>query len=245
MTHEEIEQGDIAEEYVRGRLSPQDRAAFEDHYFACDDCFDKVQAIDRLASGVRNAVREGALPLSGHGRTGWYEPAFYLSAAASLVLSAALGWSLLRERPRLESELSLERQASVEGRRKLAALEQQLSARAAPKPLAALPNLPLFMLESTRAQQAQPFRVPEPSPQIALWMEPPAAPAASVYRLEIRNAADQLVETVEGSKTNSYGALAIAIPSERLKPGKYAARLYRVQASGPSLVADYRFEIVR
>lgn len=245
MTHEEIEQSDIAEEYVRGRLSPEARSAFEDHYFACNDCFDKVQAIDRLASGVRNAVQEGELPLSGHNRTGWYEPAFYLSAAASLVLGAALGWSLLRERPRLESELSIERQSGEEGRRKLAALEQQLSARAAPNPLAALPNLPLFMLESTRAQQAQTFRVPQPSPQIALWMEPPAAPAASVYRLEIRNAADQLVETVEGSKTNSYGALAIAIPAERLRPGKYEARLYRMQSGAASLAADYRFEIVR
>ena len=58
---------------------------------------------------------------------------------------------------------------------------------------------------------------------------------------EIRDAAGAMVQVVEGARTNAYGALAMSIPAEGLKAGRFAGRLYR----GGALVADYRFEVVR
>jgi hypothetical protein len=48
MTHDEVEQREIVELYVRKRLSPEDRGAFQEHFFACDSCFDQIQTMERF-----------------------------------------------------------------------------------------------------------------------------------------------------------------------------------------------------
>lgn len=236
MTHEEIERRDIAEEYIRGRLNAQERAAFEDHYFACDACFENVQRLQQFAAGIHDAAQTGALPPLTN--TNWLQPAFYAAAAAAVAMAAGLGWTLLRERPRLEAEITHYRDASRAQQRRVTELESKLSARSASA------NLPLLMLEATRAQQSPKFSVPPDAEQIALWMEPPPAPTATLYRLEIADPAGRIMHVIEGARANTYGALAIALPAQPLHPGTYTARLYRTPAGSP-LIADYRFEIVR
>lgn len=234
MTHEEIERREIAEEYVRGRLPAEERAAFEDHYFGCATCFAQVRELERFAGGVRAAVEAGELPRVSGARAAWYEPAFYVAAAAALAMGVGLGWNVLRERPRLEAELAEQRESGEAGRRKLAELERKLTAQA-------VANLPLVMLEASRGEEGAKLMVPPGAAQVALWMEPPPGAAGAVYRLEIRDAAGAMVQVVEGARTNAYGALAMSIPAEGLKAGRFAGRLYR----GGALVADYRFEVVR
>jgi len=232
MTHEEIERRELAEEYVRGRLPAEEKAAFEDHYFGCDACFSKVQELERFAGGVRVAVDEGEIPLAGRGRAGWFEPAFYVAAAAALAMGVGLGWTMLRERPRWAADVALARE---NGQRQVAELERKLTAQGA------VANLPMVMLEASRGEEGAKLVVPPGAAQVALWMEPPPGAAGAVYRLEIRDAAGAMAQVVDGAKANAYGALAIAIPAEGLKAGRYAGRLYQ----GGSLVADYRFEVVR
>lgn len=232
MTHEEIERREIAEEYVRGRLPAEERVAFEDHYFGCEECFAKVRELEQFAGGVRAAVEAGEIPLRA-ARGGWYESAFYVAAAAAVAMGVGLGWTMLRERPRLEAEVALARES---GRRQAAELERKLMTSGA------VANLPMLMLEASRGEEGAKLVVPAGTAQVALWMEPPPGAAGAVYRLEIRDPADRVVQVVEGAKTNAYGALAMAVPAEGLQAGRYAARLYRV---GGTLVADYRFVVVR
>ena len=59
MNHHEIEQDEIVERYVRHRLAADERLAFQEHYFACDECFAQVQTTARFVAGVRQAARAG------------------------------------------------------------------------------------------------------------------------------------------------------------------------------------------
>ena len=61
MTHQEIEHQDIIERYVRNDLSATDRGAFQEHFFACDECFEQVQTTERFIAGVNHAAATGVL----------------------------------------------------------------------------------------------------------------------------------------------------------------------------------------
>ena len=118
MTHNDIDQQEIVEGYVRHKLSPERRSAFEEHFFACDECFDKVQSAERFVTGVRYAAEAGLLareiPGAGAAKplaplAGWLRPALALSAAVSVVLAGALAWVLFYRAPQLRAELARER----------------------------------------------------------------------------------------------------------------------------------------
>ena len=243
MTHEEIEQRDVVESYLRGRLPEGDRQAFEEHFFACDECFAQVRTAEKFASGVRHAAESGALPEAPEegpgGWTGWLRPAFAFSAAAVVVLSGLTGWLSLVQVPRLRRESALQRLLIDAQRRQGAELEKQLAMN---RPAAAEANLPLVMLEASRASTANTVTVPAGASHVVLWIEIGPGPQARSFRLEIRTLAEQPVETLVGLVRNGYGALTASLPAERLKPGMYTARLFEM--SGPPL-AEYRLEVRR
>jgi hypothetical protein len=83
MTHTEIEQGDIVERYLLGRLSPDQEAEFEEHYLGCADCCERLKE-DRRVIGL---VRSGA---SGWERRGSLRR-FWAAPAPAWGLAAALG----------------------------------------------------------------------------------------------------------------------------------------------------------
>jgi anti-sigma factor RsiW len=47
---------DRAERYLDDRLSAEEQAAFEDHYFECDDCLRAVQALQDLREVAARAL---------------------------------------------------------------------------------------------------------------------------------------------------------------------------------------------
>lgn len=94
MTCDEIERDEIAERYIRGRLSDEHSARFEAHYFDCVRCLDRVEALqsvhDALARTVAaKAEDERAGHATGNRRSlRWLWPAVGgLAAAAILVLA--------------------------------------------------------------------------------------------------------------------------------------------------------------
>src|SRR5688572_28041288 len=102
MNHHELEQKETIERYLQHRLAADERLAFQEHYFACDECFDQVQATARFIAGVQAAARSGVLAVervqshdsgaSWHG-LGWLKTAFALSVATSVLLVVGLVWS--------------------------------------------------------------------------------------------------------------------------------------------------------
>ena len=115
MNHHEIEQQDIIERYVRHELKGDERRAFQEHYFDCEQCFEQVQMTARFIAGVQRSSRVGVLADSAREVasagvaswwTSWFTPAFALAATACLLLAVALGWIIFKQVPSGREEAS-------------------------------------------------------------------------------------------------------------------------------------------
>jgi cell division protein FtsB len=278
MNHHEIAQAEIVERYVRHQLSATERLAFQEHFFACDECFSQVQTTAHFIAGVREAARAGVLvdsetKATAAGWVFWFRPAFAAMAFASLVLAVALGWLLLSQIPRLRGDLTRERQAREQIEREnqerlsqandalkterqqrdaeRAKLQSQIDLLAQNKP-AALPdsgrsqaNSPLVILDTVRGSQAanHELMLSAGAAGATIWVEVEPGNRYSSYRLQIFNAAGQLVETITGAKPNAYGAVAVTVPARLLRPGKYVVKLSGVQGRQHERVGEYPLNV--
>jgi hypothetical protein len=121
MTHKEIEEKEIIERYVLHQLAPEERLAFQEHYFSCDECFERAQLEARFIASVRQSSLSGVLaddrahtigiagrlmPAPFWRGAGWLVPAL---AASLLVAVMVIGlWALSLRR---ENQLLAERTA--------------------------------------------------------------------------------------------------------------------------------------
>jgi hypothetical protein len=121
--HREIEEKETVERYVLNKLSPEERRAFQEHFFECEQCFEQARASTRFIAGVRAAARAGTFagdresPGDHTAPSVWrllLKPAFGLSVATALLLAIALAWLWFRQVPALREEIALERQAREE-----------------------------------------------------------------------------------------------------------------------------------
>jgi Putative zinc-finger len=93
LTCADVEARDLDAGYLAGRLSPEEAAAYEAHYFGCDRCW----ATLRLASEARAALAVGA-PAVVHRR--WRRRHIWgLASAATLLLVAGTVQFLSSRRP--------------------------------------------------------------------------------------------------------------------------------------------------
>lgn len=235
MTHADVLAHDAVDRYVRGALDPDERAAFEEHYFSCGECFANVQAADALRSAVRAAAEQGDLPpLDGRAPGGvrWLLP-----YAASVVLAAGLGWSMFIERPALQSRLD-----------SVAAERDVLSARP-PAPIwASTPprveaNVPIAFLEAERGTAASArVVIPAGGSQLVVAI---SAPAVESARLEVRKDGSGLAAAVDGLRRNATGAYVAVVPADRLPDGSYRLRLLAQDVRGSRLIGEYILAVSR
>jgi hypothetical protein len=247
MMHPQIEDEEIIERYVRNQLPDEERQAFEEHFFGCEDCFEKLQVAERFVAGVRDAARRGTLAGEAEARapgwtwSGWWAPAFGVSACAALLLAVFSGWMYFSQMPKMRQQLNqsaAELRAQQQAR---AAIEQQIASG-----IQAEANVPLVMLQATRDVQAPPneVSVPPGAKHLVLWVEVPAG-KSSRFRLQVDTADNRPAETLDNLQRNSYGALAVSLPVEALQPGDYRIRLSTQEPSPASLLGEYRLRIRR
>src|SRR5260370_28797405 len=134
MMHQDIEDQEIIERYVRNQLAPEERQAFEEHFFGCEECFEKLQATEQFIAGIRDAGSRGLLKGStsadaapAHTWRAWMFPALAAGYAALLVSVVFGGWMFFSEMPKLRRQLN---QASADAnaqRETIAALEKQVA----------------------------------------------------------------------------------------------------------------------
>jgi anti-sigma factor RsiW len=117
MTHSEIEQQELIERYVRHDLPRDERVAFEEHFFACDECFARVQVMEKFVAGVQNAAATGLLADAGAVATrpqslwsGWLNPALVAAAAAAVVLALGLAWFVFVRPPAMREQIAQQQQ---------------------------------------------------------------------------------------------------------------------------------------
>ena len=64
MTHQEIIDREIVEQYVLDQLSAGDRRIFQEHFFECDDCFQQAHNLSENLTRVRYAPTVLTKPLT-------------------------------------------------------------------------------------------------------------------------------------------------------------------------------------
>jgi hypothetical protein len=127
MEHSYIEDRHIADRYLSGKLSIEERMRFEDHFVDCAECLDRLQAIDDFRAGLRAVAAEEALRLRAYlmgGQAGaltWIARLVRRRQAtllATVILLAALPAALLIQEWRIARRESAQaNQASLEWRR--------------------------------------------------------------------------------------------------------------------------------
>ena len=240
MVHSEIEKSEMVERYVRNQLTPAQRQEFEEHFFACDECFEKLQAAERFAVGMREAAERGLLdPKSqSHARNhGWFAWAFAATACLALIFAGLAGWVYFGQVPHLQSEL----------RQMAAQLKNQSQAQteeAVPTEEAEA-NVPLVMLQASRAEQ-QPAKVTlnRNDNRLVLWIEPGPSRYRD-FRLEVFSSDNKLVTSVDHLQPGRYGALAASLPTKQLPAGDFRITLTGQDPPPAALAGEYHLQIRR
>src|SRR5262245_5463324 len=106
MRHSEIEENNIIERHLMGKLSAQEQLGFEEHLNECGQCRDSLKTTDKFRAALRVIAAEAAtrpaagLPATpavpGSWRRRWHQSA--LLAAAILLVAAPLAWLIVRWR---------------------------------------------------------------------------------------------------------------------------------------------------
>lgn len=242
MLHAQIESGEVIERYARKQLSPEDRQAFEEHFFACDECFEKLQATERFLAGARDAAERGLLegdaevkPTGAAG--GWPAWAFAACACAAVAFGVMAAWMILVRIPALNREL--------EGAKSQLRVHQQTLARLQPEEgagEAAEANVPLVILQASRGQETTVADVPAGAEHLVIWVEIGPARYRS-YRLQILSRSRQTIASLDNLKPGPYGALAASVPVAQLPAGKFRVTLVGQDPPPASLVGEYRLQI--
>jgi hypothetical protein len=60
MDHDYINEHGVVALYVAGRLSPEERAGFEEHFVACRQCLEQIEVTGELREGLRQVANEDA-----------------------------------------------------------------------------------------------------------------------------------------------------------------------------------------
>lgn len=58
MTHQEVEDKGILEQYILDELFPAERDEFEDHYFTCKQCADEVAVLAEIIKELQRKKQE-------------------------------------------------------------------------------------------------------------------------------------------------------------------------------------------
>src|SRR5262245_50480913 len=91
MNHTYVEENDLVESYLAGRLSESERDAFEAHYFDCETCLERLETANDFREGMRQVAAEDIAQASAERtRLGLLAALAALSLRHRLALAGAL-----------------------------------------------------------------------------------------------------------------------------------------------------------
>ena len=265
MTHQEIQEGEIIERYVRRQLAPDERRAFQEHYFACEECFEQAQTLTRFVAGVRQAARKGVLAETATQKRAWWASLSspLLAVAAALVLAVVFSWLILRQSAKPRQEIAREQQPSATPgqtstpesgnapapaveKREPPRLQDQRDLLAQNRPPEEAPGkAPTVLLESARDSGASGNQLilPANAKSAILRVETEPGTRFESFHLQLLDAARRPVATVKGVKARASGALAASVPARLLPPGKYLVKLFGVKGEERALIGEYDLNV--
>ncbi len=267
MTHHEIEQQDIIERYVQHQLPTAERRAFQEHYFACDECFAQVESTAKFIAGIQRSARVGVLAESKVTRAApwwasWFTPAFALAATACLLLAVALGWFAFRPTQPAREEASKPKPTpeqlagekaqpsptttagpsltpTVPEKSRRDELDDKLAQHQAPATPPLKGATVAVLLESTRdAKGGAQVKLPDNATTLTVRVEVEVGRYQS-YQLQLFDASGRTVKTLTGLKANAQGTLTATIATQQLPVGKYLVKLFGLKNQQKDFVGEY------
>lgn len=245
MDHQTIEQEEIIERYILGKLSKKDEREFEEHFFGCDQCFEAVQEMEQIVSGVREAVKKEMAVEKVKVRQfdfgAWLESIlnrlFPIPAPTLAAITAILVLALLYPAWR--------------GIFKINRLEKQLTELSQPQVNVPSYYLPGMRFKDRAASQVTTVEISRDKPQqtfvLSFNILEQSFPAPK-YRVEIINNEEgkMIWRSKELSPMGEYGNFSIACPGAFFKAGKYILKVYEsdseTQKQGKEF--SFQFEII-
>lgn len=89
MDHGYIDQYDLVERYLMGKLPDEERARFEDHYADCPECFDRLKITRNFIEDLQSPAARQALQLDNYTIERTHLPFAYLSSPRTMILAAS------------------------------------------------------------------------------------------------------------------------------------------------------------
>ncbi len=262
MTHQEIQQQEIIERYVRRQLTPDERRAFQEHYFACDECFEQVQTTARFVAAVRQASRRGLFAENAAEPVSWlanlFTPAIGFAAAA-LILAATIGWLVFRQPTALRQDFAREQQPSPSPNQ-TGAPDQNTARIASPTPeqnerprlqdqrdLLAQNSPPVVLLESSRDASAggNQLTLPANASSAILRVEVEPDSPFTGFQFQLFDSARRLVTTVTSGKASARGGVSVNVPAHNFQSGKYLVKCFGLKNGQRELVGEYDLRVIK
>lgn len=195
MNHRYIEEADITDRYLLGKLPPEERDRFEEHFVDCQECLDRLETTRNFRRGLKAAVAEDAARTSAYVRVGllaWLSSRSRRQQAAvllaTLLLPAALAAAFFVPRVRrAQEELEQAKKASSDWQRRYE--EQQ---QAASRLEQELRETNVHLAEQGRRHETPQEREAGPRPGVereVVRSSPPQVPTP-VFALSIVRGAD-------------------------------------------------------
>ena len=240
--HSRIEQEETVERYVRHQLAPEDQHAFEEHLFGCEECFEKLQDMERFRAGIRDAATRGVLDHETHadaGRGTWLLWAFAATTCTTVAFVAIAAWMYFGQIPTLRRELD----------RNVAQLTLERQARAEPAPTVPADggeaNVALVILQASRAGEKPASAILSAgSRHLVLWVEIGPSRYRS-FRLDLMAPGNRPIASLDRLERGPYGALVASLPVEKLPAGDVRITLTGQDPPPVSVVGDYQLRIQR
>jgi len=237
MEHREIEERQIVERYLAGRLGGEEEERFEEHYLSCSECLDQLELSQAFRDGIRHAATEDALKTEAAGRLGW---AAWLAraarsprtggllAAALIVLVVSLGLTLAR--------LGALRERTSE-------LAGRLAEAHAPQA-----NTLVLPLSPERGAAGEPpsarLRLPAEPGWVVLALELDDAAYPS-YRVSLTRADGESLWSGEGLTPAPRDVLTVSLHSSSLDAGDHEVRVEGRAADGALVqVGHFAFRVL-
>ncbi|MEM7585545.1 MAG: zf-HC2 domain-containing protein [Acidobacteriota bacterium] len=196
MDHPQIDEQDVLERYLQGRLDRDDELAFEAHLLECEECFEQTRWADELGQGLRAAAAQDVV-----------------RAAAS---AGMLAWITSRGR-RWGGALAIALMLISSGLylRENARLREVMAPQI---------NTPVFTLGSVRGSTVSQVSLRESPEWIVLTMALPTVEHPS-YRADLVDAAGKTVWRGDGLVPDAADRLVLSVYSTLLAPGEYELRV--------------------
>lgn len=260
-----IEERNVVELYVMGRLPQELEEEFEEHYLDCEHCLRLIDENERFRDALRRAVVDRASAAKNRvwqlfvefwqGISAGNRFAIGAAAVAVVIILSVLSLWVVALRHQLEAE-RLRASLAESGRTGAASAQlaeaQRLLQEERDLWSVPLANTPILVLEGVRrggpssSQQATVLTLNKDSRLVVLSANLESSLPYTAYRAALLDNSNQVVWHTDQLQPSRYNTLNIAVSSSFLRPGQYELRVEGLDRTGNAHPVDsYRFTAVK